>query len=108
MLNNYVFLKQYIKYIFLFYDTPKADAKNYIFMAGVKQHSLKIVLKLISLSSAMRTVHVQRWVMYECMDLVQGEFTQDFNLFYTSLILLLGPILHYSWYVISSMYILTH
>jgi len=56
----------------------------------------------------MRTVHVQKWVMYECMDLVQGEFTHDFNLFYTSLILLLGPILHYNWYVISLMYILTH
>ena len=36
MLNNYLFLKQYIKYIFLFYDTPKADAKNYIIMIGVK------------------------------------------------------------------------
>ena len=36
MLNNYLFLKQYIKYIFLFYDTPKAIAKNYIIIAGVK------------------------------------------------------------------------
>jgi len=36
MLNNYLFSKQYIKYISLFYDTPKADAKNYIIIVGVK------------------------------------------------------------------------